>query len=347
MHLRHSFFAAAAFAAILLPAAAQSKSATFSNSVDAYFEVPYNDSVGLVAGSLLILSSRWHWLGEIAASFSWHFGLAGLAGAVLLALVGRRRLGLAAAALALVHAGPELLLWLPGADAREPELTVATFNMQWGNREFGALDEWLDWADADVVCLQEVAVESREHLEQLRAEYPYVSHSPVADRWNVGTWGTLVLSRTPFLSTRLLEAPETIERPSMEVSVDLGGEALTLRTAHPPRPGRGERTLRRNLVLRQLAGEDWGGHGALLGDLNVTSTSPVFREILATSGLRDSRAGRGRQPTWTTSKHLAGLEIAIDHVLVTDGLAVTSRRFRSVEGSDHRGVVVGLARLAK
>ena len=45
MHLRHSFFAAAAFAAILLPAAAQSKSATFSNSVDAYFEVPYNDSV--------------------------------------------------------------------------------------------------------------------------------------------------------------------------------------------------------------------------------------------------------------------------------------------------------------
>lgn len=45
MHLRHSFFAAAAFAALLLPAAAQSKSATFSNSVDAYFEVPYNDTV--------------------------------------------------------------------------------------------------------------------------------------------------------------------------------------------------------------------------------------------------------------------------------------------------------------
>ena len=36
----------------------------------------------------------------------------------------------------------------------------------------------------------------------------------------------------------------------------------------------------------------------LLGDLNLTPWSPYFERLLAGSGLRDSRDGRGLFPTW-------------------------------------------------
>lgn len=299
----------------------------------------------LVGGSLLIWSARWYWLGEVAASFSWHLGWAGGAGALLLVSIQRPKLALAAALLAGLHLWPELSLWLPdrqsGAlEEPRPELTIASCNLLWENTNRQGLLEWLERADPDIVSFQEVSTAWREVLEGLSENYPYLFLSPPSETWNRGTWGTAFLARVPITGERLIPPPKGIIRPPMEVTTRLAGQPFVLRGAHPARPGKAWRNAERDAVLQTLAREDWSGAGLLLGDLNVTSTSPSFARLVETSGLRDSREGFGRQPTYCTQALVPGLEIAIDHVLVSESIHVLERRTDSVRGSDHRTVVV-------
>lgn len=302
-------------------------------------------ALSLIAASLLIWTASWFWVGEVAASFSWHLGLAGSAGALLLALVRRPRLALLAFLLSASHLWPELSLWLPNGSAdhstvdRE-ELTIASCNLLWTNLKHEGLHEWLDDVDPDIVAFQEVSPDWRIVLEKLSDRYPHLFLSPLEEDWNRGTWGTAVLSRIPLTETRLIAPPENVYKPMIEVVTTLGGKPLTLRTAHPIRPGKSWRIERRNAVLNILAHEDWSGQSMLLGDLNVTSTSPAFSSLLQNSGLHDSRAGFGRQPSYTTPVPLCNLSVAIDHVLVSDAIHVLERRTEALAGSDHLSVVV-------
>jgi len=293
---------------------------------------------------LLVWSARWFWLGEVATSFTWYLGWAGLLGALALWFVERRRLAIASALIAALHLWPELSLWLPSArsgatDAQGQELTIASCNLLWGNPDSALIHKWLEEHDPDIVAFQEVSVKSRVILEGLSKSYPFSVVSPDKE-WHRKTWGTAFLSRVPLTSSRLLPALESNARSPLEVTVSLGGKDLVLRNIHPTRPGKEWRNLKRNAVLKGIAKLDWQGQCILLGDLNVTSTSPTFTELLEVSGLRDSRLGFGRQPSFTPSELGGVFSVAIDHVLVSDSLHVTDRRTVSIPGSDHRGVVV-------
>jgi len=297
----------------------------------------------VLLASALAASATWLWVGELVASLSWHLGLASFA-VVALCLVARR-FGLASIALALglVHAGPELVLWLPqeeGKAANEVELKLATCNLLWGNEEFDGFHRWLEAHEPDVVILQEISMDRRDTLLALE-QYPYLYLSPEPDSWTPDTWGTGILSRLPFESVR--DVPTAFGRPPVEAVVRLGGPAgprLTLRGTHTNRPGRPWRNEQRNEVLDTLAHASWVPASVLAGDLNTTSTSPAFRRLLDTSGLSDSRRGFGRQPTF----ELKGLvRLAIDHVLVGGDVRVLARETSELPGSDHRAVLVRLA----
>ena len=167
----------------------------------------------------------------------------------------------------------------------------------------------LERHDPDVVALQEVSIRNLPVPDFLTERYPYLALSPARERWNERTWGTAFLSRVPFTATTLVPPPEGTDRPVLEVELEHAGSPVVLRNVHPMRPGKAWRIARRNQVLDQLAGLEWGERGILLGDLNTTSTSPAFRDLVDATGLRDSRGGFGRQATWTTSRHLPGLRV--------------------------------------
>jgi endonuclease/exonuclease/phosphatase (EEP) superfamily protein YafD len=76
----------------------------------------------------------------------------------------------------------------------------------------------------------------------------------------------------------------------------------------------------------------------LLGDLNTTSWSPHFRDLINTAGLKDSRAGFGIQPTWPAGT--PPLWIPLDHCLVSPEIKVHDRRVGPNVGSDHFPVIV-------
>jgi endonuclease/exonuclease/phosphatase (EEP) superfamily protein YafD len=308
-----------------------------------------------VGASVLVWSAPRFWLGELAASFAWHLGLAGLAGAALAWLVSARGVATLTFVLGFVHVWPELSLSLPtrsrpaaeGAPMSETGLVLASCNLLHDNEEHEAFLRWVAEEDPDVLLCYELSGAWRAALEELRAEYPHVLWSPAPESWTPDTWCTAVFSRVPLERTRLIELPSAGQRPPMEAVLRLGGRELLLRGAHPMRAGRAWRLALRDEALDTLGAEPWPEASVLAGDLNVTSSSPVFARLVGASGLSDSRRGFGRQPSFTVRTGLLDLPIAIDHVLVGRGVQVLERRAVALPGSDHHAVVARLALAAR
>ncbi len=107
---------------------------------------------GGLAASGLVLGARWHWAGELAASFRWQLAGCGLLSAVLLALLRARRAALAVLALALWLGWPGASLWLPrsGPLSAGTPLRVATVNAFMGNRDAAKLLSFVREADAAI-----------------------------------------------------------------------------------------------------------------------------------------------------------------------------------------------------
>jgi endonuclease/exonuclease/phosphatase (EEP) superfamily protein YafD len=104
---------------------------------------------------------------------------------------------------------------------------------------------------------------------------------------------------------------------------------------HPVPPVSAAWAQRRNDHIGALAAWVAGRDGPVVvaGDLNTTAHSPVFRALLATARLRDSRRGAGIQPSWPS--HLRPLGIAIDHILTSPAVLVHRRGLGLDVGSDH------------
>ena len=190
----------------------------------------------------------------------------------------------------------------------------------------------------------EVSPPWRAQLPRLVERYPHFAFYPEsASVWSIEEGGTGIFSRLPLEHAAIHPGAQQT-RPVVEARVRVGGRPVTLRLLHPPRPGKPWRIEARNEALRRLAEDfEWDGASILMGDLNATSYSPVFGDLLTVTGLRDSRQGFGRLPSWESRKWVSGLWLCLDHVLVGDDLVVLDRRADELPGSDHR---VALARLA-
>ena len=82
------------------------------------------------------------------------------------------------------------------------------------------------------------------------------------------------------------------------------------------------------------------------GDFNATPWSASYREFRRRTQLLDSAAGYWPWPTWF-GENLAGriLAVPIDHLFHGSGWRVIERRIGADIGSDHRPLIVRLARV--
>jgi endonuclease/exonuclease/phosphatase (EEP) superfamily protein YafD len=290
----------------------------------------------------LAACASFFWPGELVASLAWHVGWLAFATALALASLGRAGRALAAATIGALLAGPELSLWLPRDDAAlragEAELRVAALNLLFFNEDAAGVRAWLDEHEPDVVVAVEVSPFWRAAIEGWDDRFPELLISPAAEAWKDDTWGTAILSRLPFTSTRMI-SPER-GRPLMEAVVRVDASDVTVRGVHPLYPGSPWMRTKRDRVFEELAQEAWTGPCVLAGDLNTASTSPTLRRFLRATGLADSRRGFGRQPTFVLRDLLP---LAIDHVLIGGGVRVLARETSELPGSDHRAVLVLLA----
>ena len=301
-------------------------------------------SVGAFACSTIYLFlARWFWPAEILCHFRPILGAFGLFAALVALGLRLRSQALALGALALICAWPTLALCVPRAteESAGKSLRVATVNLLWGSESFDALAPWLDEEQPAVVFISEVDSKRLPRIEALRERgYPYQFVDPPPAEWHAKTWGNALISRLP-LSHSEVRWPG----PILDARVEFEGRVLRVLGAHPLRPGRAEMTHRRNVVLAELgvlAGER--ADVVLLGDLNMTESTPRFGELLEAGHLADTRAGRGPMGTWRVIVprvfwDLRPLRLPIDHVLSRGHLAVTAFSMGPEIDSDHFPVI--------
>lgn len=240
----------------------------------------------------------------------------------------------------LIHLGPQWMPKHPRAAQNARPVTVYFANVWARNRDNAAIARSVARADADVVALTEITDHHAAALPEILKAYPYRSSTAPA-RYFQGGPRTVIASRWP------------IERSTVEVRDGLAaGEVIVqapdgpirVLAVHLTRPWpldgrvRAQRDQTRRLAERVRAGGD--GRVLVVGDFNATAASAILRRFAKEAGVRPAPARMG---TWFDP--LPGpFAIAIDNGFVGDGLTVLDRKVGPANGSDHRPIVVTVAR---
>ncbi|MBA3697318.1 MAG: endonuclease/exonuclease/phosphatase family protein [Planctomycetes bacterium] len=280
------------------------------------------------------VAAPWLWLGELAVHWSGHAALGLLPALVLWRRRPRYAVVLALLTMVAVIPGIRSLLEprLPAGETRETAataalpITVAFANANDFNRERTQAMQTIAALTADVVGLAEVSAKDRPLLAVTRWPFQHWE-----DR--AGTLSVALLSAYPIISTTLHEANGA---GMLEAAIDLGQEhplRVIVAHLHSPKDVTTE-TLRNGQLqmLVDLAAVDRRPL-LLLGDLNISSSSPQWRTFIRGSGLR--RAPGLSPATWPAVLGPGG--IGIDHLLARD-LGLTAVQPFPIPGSDHRGL---------
>lgn len=289
------------------------------------------------AGTLLGFAARHSWRLELASHFRVQYFWALVGALLVLALMRHRILALLAAALAVANLVLIVPLYFgpaPRADTG-PTLRAMSFNVHYLNQDYGSTLELIVTELPDFVLLLEVTPEWAEALEFLKLDYPYRHVMAREDG------GGLAFYSRHEIKDLSVHAVAGVGPPTIIVALAVPGGRLTLLGTHPASPGTPEDFEDRNRQLEQVGQLARARSGAvmLLGDLNTTSWSPYFQDLLTESGLRDSRRGFGVAASWPWLSP-ALLRIPIDHCLVSPEVSILDRRIGPAVGSDHRPLLV-------
>ncbi len=212
-------------------------------------------------------------------------------------------------------------------------LRLVSANVQTSNRDHADFLKWIRKEDPDLFLVMEVDDRWMTSLRELKGEYDHSVSFARSDNF-----GIALFSRLP-MNAEIVHVGVR-ELPSILAQVQVDHHVVTLVGTHPLPPGGRKLSGWRNQHLKAVS-EVVGridGPKILLGDLNVTPWSPRFKDVLESTGLRDSRAGFGIQPTWPATNPL--FWIPIDHVLTSGEVHIHEREIGSSNGSDHYPVVV-------
>lgn len=281
-----------------------------------------------------------HWLMDIASNFAVQYALIALI--LFFTCLWKKIFPMALLAGLLFIFNADVLIDT-GRSAQAAIQADTTFkiysaNIYQSNNDLSGLSDVLQETAPEIVVLLEVRPE---HVEQIRPaiqRYPYriVNTSFAA----YGT-GIVFLSKFPILNHHLTKLSEH-GNGIIEAALEINKKPIMFYGIHAQRPGLdnfNERKSQFLMIARKINEQTLPVIAA--GDLNSTPLTPMFQKLLKISGLRDSRAGFGWQPSWPTNFPL--FWIPIDHILVSPEVHVHKRFTGSSIGSDHYPVLAELS----
>lgn len=285
----------------------------------------------LAVGALLLWHGRLPDLGGATSMLETVLPWLGVA-LVALGLLALVRLslfaGLAVAAAMMIWWSAFGVAMLPAMSAGTPRFTVASENIRAGNPAAARIAADLADRSPDLIALQELDADSRTAVSaELDERYPH--HLVVG---TVGLWSRYELSDAQGLSLGL-----GWER-ALRVEVATPGAPTRVYAVHlaSVRPGAQSERDRMLGELQSAVAADDAEHLLVVGDFNAASTDRSLTPLLDSLDERpDSELGLGF--TWPAEFPVARL----DHVLVR-GLTTSHSNVLPANGSDHRGVLVGL-----
>jgi endonuclease/exonuclease/phosphatase (EEP) superfamily protein YafD len=225
-----------------------------------------------------------------------------------------------------------------------PPLHVMTANLRFGRADTAQVLEAARSEGIDVLVLQEVTPEALTGLREAGVAEAFRHH---AGRPEPGPAGTMVFSRSRLGGVQRLGTPFG----SYAMDVAAPGGPVHLLAVHPRPPIGDVGGWRSDQGAVRHAARAADGPTMVVGDLNATPDHVPMR-VLAALGYRDgaSEANAGWQPTWPVGRRLPLIGVtvptlvAIDHVLVRDGLRVAGIESMRVSGSDHRALLAVVTR---
>lgn len=224
------------------------------------------------------------------------------------------------------------------------------------NRDTDSVVRAIEETQPDIVDLVEYTEPWQASLESsgVFSKYPY----HFAGRGHIG-----VYSKIPLQNPRLVFTSATrkvTNHANVIATIRLGGEPVTLLVGHPASPILPShlRWLQQSFSVWEQERPRLGENLIIVGDLNTSPWSVEFHQLTRRTGLRDSQLGFGIQPSWPMLMPAIGLRstptlitdlfaIPIDHVLVSQRIAVLSRKTGPFVGSDHLPVVTELGMMPK
>lgn len=290
------------------------------------------------------LFSRQSWLADLICHFQ-EPAVGATVFAALLTLRGHRRVSIGLLGLALFQLAP--ILRFNGMNPVPPDpkstnrLRLLMVNVLFENEDYEAVARLIREEKPDVIGLVEFTAAWGEGLRSIRDEYPYGTEYSNGRPSGVALW-----FREKPLSIDPPTWPVPRRNPMLHATFKFAGKARHLWLVHPTSP-----LLRRvwqagnpEIDAIALRVAEVAGSRIVMGDMNSTDGSAHFRDFLRTTGLRDSRTGFGRQGSWPNDQPY---RIAIDHLFVSEDLAVVSRKLGPEVGSDHFPLIVELAPAAR
>ena len=303
--------------------------------------------VGVVigaAGVLLGFLGRQHWLMDLMAQLriQWAFGLGALF--ILLALFRQTKWALTCLiflSLNTVPIWPYMMGMLQTSNMNviKTETTrLMSFNVLTHNQKKAEAISAITAKSPDIVLLMEVDAKWENAIRAgLENDYPYIVFKSREDNF-----GIALLSKTPWDQIEIFASnPQSL--PSIEVTFKNQNNSLLRIIGTHPLPPLGHHNWKaRNVHLMEAAKRIKGGDSAIMiGDFNVTPWSPIFKDVVTASGLKDSGASFGMTPTWDVFPSLLGA-LKIDHALVSEDIRVTALEVQKIDGSDHRALVLDI-----
>ncbi|KRB77129.1 hypothetical protein ASE01_10290 [Nocardioides sp. Root190] len=254
----------------------------------------------------------------------------------------RRPLGVAALATALALAlhlawlAPTVSGGTPKAAPDAPRLTVMTANLRFGQAEPAEVLDAVRDREVDLLVLQEVTPTALAALDAagLAETLPHR-----AGEAQGGALGTVAFSRVPVSDVDRID--------TVMGSWAFTTAGLRVLAVHPAYPLSENWGRELGIVRDAVEAEQ---PDVVAGDFNASRDHAPMRAILD-AGLEDGAdlVNAGWQPTWPTGGFRGWpvpASVAIDHVLVGRGLTATASSTLEVAGTDHRALVVTVARRA-
>lgn len=217
-----------------------------------------------------------------------------------------------------------------------PDFTVLHINVLNINQSYELIEKEIKHYQPDMLFLQEFTEDLEEHLKVLKKGYPYQKLLAKSN-----SFGIAIYSKLPLDSVQILVLDDS-NRPSILAQIEIKKKKIHILSTHPPPPISFRFFAERDELFRKIIQmrSQFGANFILIGDLNITSFSPIFKKLLKQTGLRDSRQGFGLQNTFPATNSL--LRIGIDHCLVSHKISVLKREVGRNVGSNHLPIYLEL-----
>jgi endonuclease/exonuclease/phosphatase (EEP) superfamily protein YafD len=215
-------------------------------------------------------------------------------------------------------------------------IKICSSNLELINNQIEAVEMLIQKENPDILLLMEVTHNWQNLLNlNVSKSYPYQIWEPME-----GYFGIAFLSKFPINQSKIIYSSQ-FKLPNILAEIDYNGKPLAFLGIHPPPPINIAHFRMRNQQYRQINQQlkTLETPVILLGDFNSTKHSNALNILLDNTKLRDSRLGKGLQPTWSISNQIPPF-LALDHLFVSPEINVLKRYVGRSINSDHLPILI-------